>query len=80
MSDDVPVITAAGSKTPGERCECCWLGDDEHPEVSGGGTVDCACGKDHTLNLYRATAVHWEGKHWSLWCAFQEALKRLSVV
>jgi len=72
-------ITAATSTEPGEVCDCCWLDDYEHPEVSRAGTVPCGCG-EHDINLYRATAIHWEGKHWKTLCAFHEALRRLPAL
>lgn len=70
------IITAANGTVPGEYCDCDFF-DQEHPEISLEGNVPCGCG-EHDINCWRARGVHWLGKHWDVWCAFQEALKRLA--
>lgn len=75
--------TAATSTIPGEICDCLhemlMLESGNHPEVFSSGDVRCGCGDpDCTHSLWkREDIVHFEGKHWLLWCAFRELLGRL---
>lgn len=39
-------------------------------------TAECGCGETHA-RLFRDNVIHWQGKHWRLECAFEEALRRL---
>lgn len=50
-------------------CDCDW-------RASSRDTVTCGCGEWH-CRLYKDQVVHWEGKHWLIVCAFEEAKKRL---
>jgi len=69
------IETAANSKKEWEWCNCIWLGDEPHPEISGAGSVACGCGEnDCEINCYRQTPIHWRGKHWKVICAFKRAL------
>ena len=65
------MITAKSSTVPDEVCECEWMGDEEHPEVGTSGSVPCACGCGRDINLYRESAIHWDGLHWRPICAFR---------
>jgi len=51
-----------------EYCNCDFF---EKPSI-----IECGCGKKH-LRLYRDEVIHWQGKHWDMMCAFEEALNQL---
>jgi hypothetical protein len=57
-------------------CDCPWLDNTAEARGISGGTALCGCGHFHA-RLFRNDVIHWEGRHWVLWCAFREAKRRL---
>ena len=42
----------------------------------GESPIACGCGRDH-IYLIKGNILHWRGKHWRLWCAFEWATNKL---
>jgi hypothetical protein len=53
---------------PGSYQDC----DCVHPT----GMFDCGCGQEHAA-ARPARMIHWQGQHWYLICAFEQALVAL---
>lgn len=51
-----------------QDCDCDWLGELEEHDFS------CGCGEAET-RPYRDEVIHWKGSHWTIRCAFREALR-----